>query len=287
MSKLATAYEAAGKLDLALPLFEEALSLTKAKLGRDHPDTVNAMNQLARTYWMAKRLDKSIPLFEEAIKRREATLGRQPAAPRHAEGRGGSGRELQRRGPARGSLAAAEESYRAAKKYPSLQWVGHQLLDGYVQAGRTDQAAALAKEMLAAARATLPGDSPQLPVELAFLGQSLLQAKAFAGAEPPCREFLAICEKRKPNGWSTFSARSMLGSALLGLKKYDEAEPLLLQGYEVMTQHEAEMPAPARVHLNEALERLIDLHESRGGAGDAEMAVKYHKLLEQRQSAGE
>ena len=42
------AYQDAGKLDLALPLFEETLKLGKAKLGPEHPDTLASMNNLAR-----------------------------------------------------------------------------------------------------------------------------------------------------------------------------------------------------------------------------------------------
>ena len=41
MNNLALGYQAAGKLDKALPLFEETLTLTKAKLGPDHPDTLD------------------------------------------------------------------------------------------------------------------------------------------------------------------------------------------------------------------------------------------------------
>jgi hypothetical protein len=37
----------AGKLDLALPLQEEALKLMKARLGPDHPDTLACMHNLA------------------------------------------------------------------------------------------------------------------------------------------------------------------------------------------------------------------------------------------------
>ena len=47
MHNLASGYEAAGKRDLALPLFEETVQLRKAKLGADHPDTLNSMNSLA------------------------------------------------------------------------------------------------------------------------------------------------------------------------------------------------------------------------------------------------
>ena len=53
MNNLATGYQAAGKLDLALPLFEQTLKLRKAKLGPDHPDTLTSMNNLAR--WLPGR----------------------------------------------------------------------------------------------------------------------------------------------------------------------------------------------------------------------------------------
>ena len=50
MSNLALGYEAAGKLDLALPLYEETLKLRKAVLGPEHPDTLTSMNNLAVGY---------------------------------------------------------------------------------------------------------------------------------------------------------------------------------------------------------------------------------------------
>ncbi len=82
MSNLAVAYEATGKLDLALPLFEESLRLKKAKLGPDHPDTLTSMNNLAAAYWRMKQLDKSIPLFEETLKHRGGEA--RPGPPGHA-----------------------------------------------------------------------------------------------------------------------------------------------------------------------------------------------------------
>ena len=47
MGNLAAGYQTAGKLNLALPLFEETLKLTKAKLGADHPQTLVSMGSLA------------------------------------------------------------------------------------------------------------------------------------------------------------------------------------------------------------------------------------------------
>ena len=76
MNNLALAYQAAGKLDLALPLFEETLKLRKAKLGPDHPDTLRSMNNLASAYQAAGKLDLALPLFEETLKLGRRNLAR-------------------------------------------------------------------------------------------------------------------------------------------------------------------------------------------------------------------
>ena len=75
MIKLATAYLAAGKFDLAQPLYEETLALMKVKLGPDHPDTLNSMNHLAISYRQAGKLDLALPLHEEALGLLKAKLG--------------------------------------------------------------------------------------------------------------------------------------------------------------------------------------------------------------------
>ena len=75
MNNLALAYEAAGNLNLALPLFEETLKLTKGKLGADHPHTLASMNNLALAYEAAGKLNLALPLFEETLKLRRAKLG--------------------------------------------------------------------------------------------------------------------------------------------------------------------------------------------------------------------
>src|SRR5262249_14952074 len=94
----------------------------------------------------------------------------------------------------------------------------------------------------------------------AQLGLSLLMQQKYA--EPILRECLAIRSEKLPNDWSLFSARCLLGRALLGQKKYVEAEPLLLQGYEGMKELEKTMPAPARLRLTKATDRLVHLYEA-------------------------
>ena len=100
MGNLALAYQAAGKLDLALPLFEETNKLMKAKLGPYHQDTLESlnnlpvkalkafgltkqlyldtlqsMNNLGEAYQEAGKLDLALPLLEETLRLRKAKLG--------------------------------------------------------------------------------------------------------------------------------------------------------------------------------------------------------------------
>ena len=258
MNGLALGYAAAGKLDLALPLYEETLKLRKAKLGPDHPDTLESMNNLAAGYWRARQLDKSVPLFEETLKLQDKKLGRQsPDTQRTVANLGVNYKDV---GRLQEALRLLEEAFQTAKTNPKLRWVGSQLLDGYVKAGKSAEAAKLVTELLADARKQLAKDSPQLAGMLAQFGASLLQAHAFTDAEPLLRECLTIREKKQPDAWTTFNTMSLLGGALLAQKKYADAEPLLLKGYAGMKQREKTIPKGGENRIPEALDRLIELY---------------------------
>src|SRR5262249_35314084 len=81
-------------------------------------------------------------------------------------------------------------------------------------------------------------------------------------AEAVLRQCLAIQQKQQPEAWTTFHSQALLGAALLGQKKYADAEPLLLGGYEGMKQRAAQMPPQGKVRLTEALQRLVQRYEA-------------------------
>jgi hypothetical protein len=91
------------------------------------------------------------------------------------------------------------------------------------------------------------------------------------------REILVIRQKKQPDTWTTFYTQSQLGASLLGQKRYAEAEPLLLAGYEGMKQREAKIPAQVKVRLTEALERLVQLYDA---WGKPEQAKEWRQKLE-------
>ena len=74
-SNLAYAYQDAGRLEEAIPLFERTLADREQILGETHPDTLTARSNLAAAYHDAGRLAEAIPLFERALADREQILG--------------------------------------------------------------------------------------------------------------------------------------------------------------------------------------------------------------------
>jgi tetratricopeptide (TPR) repeat protein len=260
MHNLAAAYGKTGKGHQALALFEETFQLEKAKLGLDHPITLRSMSNLAATYWSANMLDRAIPLLAEALKHQEAQLGRDHIDTLMTIGNLGvnykdAGRFLD-------ALPLLEEADRAAKKYPTLRFVRPALLETCVRAGETARYITLLQEQLAESRQTLPKNSPELAGSLAQTSLLLLEMKRWAEAEPLLRECLAIREKAEPDNWKMCNTQSMLGGSLLGQKKYSEAEPLLLQGYEGMRARAKTIPKQggAELRIPEALDRLIELY---------------------------
>ena len=132
-------------------------------------------------------------------------------------------------------------------------------------------------QQLPEARKALPKESPQLAGLLAQIGLGLLEQKKWTEAEPHLRECLAIREQTQPDVWSTFNTKSTLGGALLGQKRFADAEPLLLTGYEGMKQREKTIPAQGKTRLPEAAERLVQLYDA---TGNKEEAAKWRKELE-------
>jgi TolA-binding protein len=74
------------------------------------------------------------------------------------------------------------------------------------------------------------------------------------------------------------NARSLLGAALLGLKRYAEAEPLLLAGVQGLKDDEQAIP-PQGTNVSDAMGRLVEFYRATGRADEAE---RWQKELEAR-----
>jgi tetratricopeptide (TPR) repeat protein len=190
------------------------------------------MNRLAETYTALKDFDKSIPAFEKLLVLQNKLPGSNPFAPL---------RTMQ-------SLAIS-----------------------YAEAGRVDDLRRVMKEYLAKQWAALPagrtgGESPLSSVDdglLARLGDALLRRQQYGPAEEYVRECLKIREANKGDPWRTASARALLGAALAGQKRYQDAAPLLLQGYEGLRKEGPQIAAAVRhERLTVTAEWLLRLYEA-------------------------
>ncbi|WP_251061063.1 tetratricopeptide repeat protein [Streptomyces sp. ISL-100] len=72
---LAVAYESAGDLERAVPLYETTLARREHVLGETHPDTLTSRSNLAGAYESAGDLERAVPLYETTLAQRERVLG--------------------------------------------------------------------------------------------------------------------------------------------------------------------------------------------------------------------
>jgi len=221
MNNLATAYVDGGQPDKAVPLFEATLEKSKAKLGPDHPDTLACMYNLTVAYRQSGQLDKALPILEDSLKKRAARFG---------------------------------------AGHPDTVLTMGALGKAYCDAKQGEKAAITLVAFVDGMRKRAPKDSPKFAGLLTQVSLSLLGCGQHAAAEPLLRECLAIREKTEPNAWTTFNTQSLLGTSLLGQKKYADAEPLLVKGYEGMKALGKTIPPKGAAELPEALDRLIELY---------------------------
>jgi serine/threonine protein kinase/tetratricopeptide (TPR) repeat protein len=280
MHALAVAYRLGGRTQESQSLFEQTLKLRRDRLGPDHADTLSTMNSLAVAYWTAKRLDKSIPLFEETLRRKRTKLGDdKPATVQTARNLALNYRDAKRLDEAKAVyeewLARSRE--KLGPDHRQTHAVLSDLAETYEQAKEFDRALPLYHELLDSQSRKLAKDDIERAATLASLGQCLLNVDQPGEAEPVLRYCLDIRDKKMPDDWRRFNAQSLLGGSLLAQKKYDDAEPLLRQGYDGMKLREAKIPASRKVRLIEALDRLVQLYEAWGQPAEA---AKWRKELE-------
>jgi eukaryotic-like serine/threonine-protein kinase len=140
----------------------------------------------------------------------------------------------------------------------------------------------LYEETLKLMKAKFPPDHPNTLTTMNSLSLCYIRVGQCAKAEPLLRECLAVREKREADSWRTFTTKSLLGAALLGQKRYAEAEPLLLAGYQGMKEGEGQIPRPQKMRLIESAERIVQLYEA---TANKDKAKEWQKKLAEANAA--
>jgi tetratricopeptide (TPR) repeat protein len=209
------------KLAEAESLLREALAMQRKFFGDEHQDVARSLAGLANVLSMEGRSAEAEPLFQEALEMRRHLLGTESS---------------------------------------DVAWSLFNLGSFLYYQGRWDAAEKALREALDIRRKLYASDPEVLDV-LDLLAMTLAAQGRLLEAEALARECLARREKKMPDDWHTCSTQSLLGSVLLGQKKYsEETERLLLTAYDGMNQRENTMPAYARPRLRETLQRLVQLY---------------------------
>jgi serine/threonine protein kinase len=188
-----------------------------------------------------------------------------------------------------GKMAEAEKAGREAVK--AFGWSfrqGDSSDDGalysrgnvFFDEGNLAEAEACFRQALAIRRKRSGGQD--MEVALSSLATTLRRQQRFSEAEPLYRECLASRETNCPNAWYTHYTRAMLGATLLGKRKFEEAEPLLISGYEGMKEREGSIRERTKV-LTESIEFLVQLFET---TSRPEQADEWRTKLTMVQAAG-
>ncbi len=108
---------------------------------------------------------------------------------------------------------------------------------------------------------------------LQYQALTLIARNDPAGAEKPARQALAIPRETSPeNQFKIANGKSVLGATIAGQHRLQEAEPLLLEGYQDLL----DAPGTRRSKsIERARRRLIDLYEA---WGKPEQAARYRML---------
>jgi serine/threonine protein kinase/tetratricopeptide (TPR) repeat protein len=270
-----------GKLAEAETTVREVLAIQRKHLGHDHSEVNEDLNLLAEILLAQGRVAEAESMLRDQLAIQRTLLGNDHRAV--SDALGNLARLLQDQGKLAEAEAIQREELAVEKKLSGEEhpFVANSL--GSLAAvlrdqGKLTEAESVIREALAMRRKLQSTDDPDLAATLAELASVLLAEEKFVEAESPARECLAIREKKRPNDWRAFNARALLGRTLLGQKKYADAEPLLLAGYEGMKQREDTIPALGRPRLRETLQSLVQLYEAT--SRPEETAEWMQKLIE-------
>jgi len=225
MCNLAAIYLEEGKYPQAEELQSQALEIARRTLGPEHPLTLTFMGDLASEYGLDSKYAQAEALFNQTL-------------------------EILRR--VRGS------------EHPSTLIHTADFASIYQREGKYELAETYAALALKGRRHALGSEHPDTLASEADLALAYVSQGKFAEAEPLARDALEAGKKIQPDDWQRYRAASLLGASLAGQKKYAEAEPLLLEGYQGMLARKDRIGIPERYHLDRAHDWVIRLYQAWG-----------------------
>jgi non-specific serine/threonine protein kinase/serine/threonine-protein kinase len=275
LNNLAAIYLERGAWKEAEPLLTEALATNRRVRGAEHPTTVLTLDRLAQVFGQQGRFTEA-----EAMRREVLAIKLRTAGPDEA-GTGTARMNLAQNlinqdDPAKRpeaerllaeSLAIARRVSGDRSRQANTLRVN--LGDLYVEQERYAEAEVMLRDAVSGLRESPGPTYPGTLNALVSLGQVYLEAHKYVDAEHVLREAVTGRVKTMPKSWRRFDAESMLGGALAGQRRFNDAEPLIVGAYEHMREQIASIPAYHRDSLTDAGQRIVELYTAWGKPSQA------------------
>ena len=133
------------------------------------------------------------------------------------------------------------------------------LATSYREGGKFEEAASLLNDGLPVARKQLPHDDEPTAAILCEVRTGEAECQGLRRSRTAAPRRPGRFAESHAGRLAILFCQSDLGAALLGQKKFAEAEPLLLASFNAMKQREKTIPPGRRYRLPEVVDRLIEL----------------------------
>jgi serine/threonine protein kinase/tetratricopeptide (TPR) repeat protein len=199
MNNLAAAYQAAGQLQDALPLYEAAWKLLEARFGADDLATLTALNNVATVYQALGRLNDAVSLYERGVKLSRAKLGLDdPATLRMM---GNLATAYQHAGRPKDALPLFEQTFKLRKDrlgpdHPDTLHSMSNLATAHGMAGRFNDALPLFEQALKLRQAKLGREHHDTLVSMSNLAHAYQAAGKLQDAVQMYEEALQLLKAR-------------------------------------------------------------------------------------------
>jgi tetratricopeptide (TPR) repeat protein/predicted Ser/Thr protein kinase len=268
MSNLGVLYSAQARYDEAERLIGTVRDVRRRTLGDSHPNTAQATDNLGAVYLARGDAERAQQLFAEALEHRRRALG-----PDHADTLR-SQANLAQSYVAHGDLARGaglldETLTRSRAMLGADHDVTLMVAEGLAMVrrrqNRLEDARALLADSLERRQRLLGAGHAYIVEDRVKLGLVQLELRDYAAADATVR---SIASGQAPSGapWLGPEAKSVLGGALAGLGRLEEAERQLVDAYEGLAALGTRMPAQDGPLIGQTVDRLVALYRLLGNS---------------------
>lgn len=267
MNNLAGIYRRQSKYPEALAMLKETNQLQSRVLGPEDPKTLYSLNGMGVIYRTTGDYGNAEQAFRRVIEVRQRVLGKEHLETLNAMDN-------------LATVLTDEHKFREADALLKALTEARHRLQGdeaadmlytlndvallYQAEGQLGKAGATFAKVLEVRTRKQGAAHPDTLDALVSLADVRVREAKYAEAEPLLRQALASYQKTSPDSFPRYHSQSLLGISLAGQKKFEEAEPAQLAGYQGMVQQAITVPLSKRKAIPEARTQLVSLYEAWG-----------------------